>query len=241
MSISPKSITHDARRISSWTGQFNRAFTGYHEIPDDFGKRTPAREPTAKNMRRMLEKPREIPTCTYVSGHTDSTGEERFYITSDSIIEGGYDFSRVIYYSEIREKLLLEHHEAPVMLVTDMCGCDNLMKLPYVYSYENGKVTCTKTQYYTGAEWDSVDVVHFAATLPDEQSTFFSCGSVYNLALCNVPLEEKLSLEQTVEYIQVQMDERLGKDSRYSPQNHRVYTSRKFDDDDFFGTLGFSF
>ncbi|KDN34117.1 hypothetical protein RSAG8_12796, partial [Rhizoctonia solani AG-8 WAC10335] len=240
MSISPQCVSPDAKRISTWTGQFNRALTGYHDIPDACGRKNVAREPSAENMRRIFEEPRELPTFIYMSGHTDSSGGERFYITSDSVTNGGYDSSRVIHYSEFREKLLSEQHQEPLILVTDMCECDNLMKLPYVYSYGNGQVACTKTQYHTGTEWDSADVVHFAATSPDQQAVFFSCGSVYNLALHNVPLEKRLSLEQTVECIQARMDTLLA-DARYPQQNHRVYSSRKFDGDDFFGTLGFSF
>ncbi|KEP50667.1 hypothetical protein V565_075660 [Rhizoctonia solani 123E] len=241
MSISPTCVSPDVKRITTWTGQFNRTLIGYHDMPDTCGRKNVAREPSAENMRRIFEEPRDRPTFIYMSGHTDSTGGERFYITSDSVVNGVYDSSRVIRYSEISEKLLLEHHQEPVILVTDMCECDNLMKLPYVYSYENGKVTCTKTQYHTGAEWDSVDAVHFAATSPSQQAIFFSCGSVYNLALHSVPLEKRLSLEETVKSIQVRMDELLGMNPKYPSQNHRVYSSRKFDDSDFFGTLGLSF
>ncbi|CUA67685.1 hypothetical protein RSOLAG22IIIB_13522 [Rhizoctonia solani] len=241
MSISPACVTPDALRITDWTRRFNRgALIGYHDIPNPCGRKNATPEPSAENMRKIFEEPRGLPTLIYMSGHTDSVGGERFYITSDAVVEGGYDSTRIIYYSEISEKLLLEHHEEPVILVTDMCKCDNLMKLPYVYSYENGRVTCAETQYHTGVEWDSVDVVHFAATSPDQKAAFFSCGSVYNSALCKVLPERRLSLEETVKSIQIQMDVMLGKDPEYLPQNHRVYSSRKFDGDDFFGTLGFS-
>ncbi|CAE6447624.1 unnamed protein product [Rhizoctonia solani] len=364
MSISPTCVSPDARRISTWTGQFNRALTGYHDMSGTCGRKNMGREPSAENMRKIFEEPRDRPTLIYMSGHTDSAGGERFYLTSDSVVNGVYDSSRIIPYSEISEKLLLEHHQEPVILVTDiqafeqraneneerraryqakkstkqrtlagvqllinatredlekltvkdldhqidklresnnsvpakttlrkkaekvaavhqalsqltspttgslhpsiqakemsqdqsrsdleqdygelpgvderseangetmpMCECDNLMKLPYVYSYENGKVTCTKTQYHTGAEWDSVDAVHFAATSPGQQAVFFSYGSVYNLALHSVPLEKRLSLEETVESIQVRMDEQLRINPKYPSQNHRVYSSREF-------------
>ncbi|CAE6531157.1 unnamed protein product [Rhizoctonia solani] len=242
MSISLKCIVPDARRTTTWTGQFNRTLIGYHDITDASGRKNPACEPSAENMRKLLEDPRDLPTFIYVSGHTDSSNGEKFYLTSDCVVNGSYDSSRVIPYSEFRDKLLLEHHQEPVVLVTDVCDCDNLMKLPYVYSYENGKVTCTKTEYHNGADWDSLDVVHFAATSPNQQAAFFASGSVYNQALHSVSLEKGLSLEETVRHIQIQMDELLGVDpKKYPSQTHRVYSSRKFDGNDFFGTLGFSY
>ncbi|KAJ1303917.1 hypothetical protein OPQ81_008328 [Rhizoctonia solani] len=243
MSISAESIALDAKRITSWTGQFNRAFIGYHDIINASGKKKMSSESSAENIRRLLEKPRDLPTFIYVSGHTDSSGGERFYLPSDCVVNGSYDSSRVIPYSEFRDKLLLEHHQEPIILVTDFCNCNNIMELPYVYSYENGKVICATTEYYTGADWDSVDAVQFAATSPDQLGGFlFAWLHIQPRALHNVPLDKKLSLEKTVEHIQVRMDELLAPESKlYPSQNHRVYASRKFDGNDFFGALGFYF
>ncbi|KAH7333936.1 hypothetical protein B0J17DRAFT_118773 [Rhizoctonia solani] len=234
MDISEKSVESDMSRITKWTRQFcNRTLKVYRDGVAGTTNGTPA--PNAENVRRLLEKPRDHPTFVYVSGHTDQVGDNSVYLPSDCIEGKGYSPSRVIPYAEFRDKMLLEGHQAPTILVTDVCKPDNFLKLPYAYSCANGKVACIETGYDTGSA--SV-MVHFAAASPDQPANFFpGFGSVYNFALHSVILAEGLPLERIVQNMQIRMDDVL---KNRELQQHWVYSSHKFDDKDFFRTLGFS-
>ncbi|CAE6515965.1 unnamed protein product [Rhizoctonia solani] len=234
MEISKESVENDITRITKWTGQFNnRTLKVYRDAAT--GTTKGSRAPNAINIRRLLGKPRDDPTFIYVSGHTDCVKENSVYLPSDCIEGKDYSTSRVIPYAEFRDKMCLERHQAPTILVTDFCNPDNVLKLPYAYSYANEKVTCTETGYDTGSA--SV-VIHFAAASPHQPAAFFpEFGSPYNFALHTVDLSEGLSLERIVQNVQIQMDEFP---ENHEPQQHWVYSSHKFGDEDFFLTLGFS-
>ncbi|CAE6497003.1 unnamed protein product [Rhizoctonia solani] len=249
--------TNELKRIGSWAQQFHSKFTALLDDSTIEGKGGTIHPATTENIRGLLAQleHRQAATLLYVSGHTDLANEKLVYLTSNSLQNGTISSDMALSYSEIGSQLRSQASSKPLIWVTEWvteaCGCDNFMQLPYEYWCDGDEVKCKET----GFKWSlgearmlqfaatapgqsaatferSSGALQFAATAPGQSAATFerSSGAVYTQALCNVELDKCLSLGDIVKKIQHNMNYLLGKTHH---QEHRG-------EEDFFDALGFS-
>ncbi|KAF8674594.1 hypothetical protein RHS04_07119 [Rhizoctonia solani] len=171
----------DTKKMARWARQF------YHSLEVLWdnqrhnhirGRVLPA---TTENLRELLARIefREAPTLFYLSGHTEIKDQERTYLTSDCLQHGVISTDMTLRYSEMGRQLMSQESSRPLIWVTEVCDCDNFMKLPYVYWCEDGQVNCKETGF--DWHWAETYALHFAATSPNQHAITFegSSGAVY--------------------------------------------------------------
>lgn len=238
-SLALKLGTNELKRITSWAQQFHSKFTALLDDSTIKGKGGTIRPATTENIRGLLAQleHRQVATLLYVSGHTDLANEKLVYLTSNSLQNGTISSDMALSYSEIGSQLRSQASSKPLIWVTEACQCDNFMQLPYEYWCDGDEVKCKET----GFKWSlgEARMLQFAATAPGQRAFTFedSSGAVYTQALYNVELDQRLSLGDIVKKIQHNMNSLLGKTYH---QEHRIYSSHKYGEEDFFDALGFS-
>ncbi|CAE6526609.1 unnamed protein product [Rhizoctonia solani] len=179
-------------------------------------------------------------SVTSVSGHTEIHNGENVYMPADCIQRNRLATEKLISYSEMRTLLISDPHdaprftqrwqarqapeilqghadstmEAPLTFITDVCHCDNFLRLPYTLKYEGNEYIWTKTEYQEKQGGNS-DISLFDA-MRDKTP------SVYEIL-------RKLNADQ------------LKKDPHDKTylEHYKVYSSHKLDDPYFFEALGF--
>ncbi|CAE6438787.1 unnamed protein product [Rhizoctonia solani] len=231
----------DMKKIATWAKQFHHRL----QILWDNGcssNEVAILPATTGNLKELLAKieSRQAPTLLYLSGHTEVIGQEHIYLTLDSLQQGGISSDMALRYSEMGRQLVSRGSSKPLIWVTEIDECDNFTELPYVYRCEAGQVKCEKTGFKW--PWGKAQALHFAATSPNQRAITFegSSGAIYTSALQRVTLGQDLSLGEIALNIQLTMDELLECARCPETQQHRIYSSHRFDQDDLFTALGFT-
>ncbi|CAE6359097.1 unnamed protein product [Rhizoctonia solani] len=210
----------------------------YVKVYCDKEKYNPADE---SRVRTVMQIPRKLPTFIYLAGHTETQkGGQLAYAPADCLNPSSPGELKLIPYETIRQWLLSGSHSESLVFVTEVCYCENFLRLPYVLTLEGGEARWEKTEYHGSFEANPKgDVVHFAATSPGEQAmTFPSTGSIFTKAFCYIDPKEKLSLKTISEQLQKNVNKLLS-GSQQNPQNPKVYSSRIIEDPNFFAAMGF--
>ncbi|CAE6529565.1 unnamed protein product [Rhizoctonia solani] len=218
MSIKPESIKSDRKGMDSWVRQLG---------PDpsirwycDEG----SHKADTKAVRGVLKKgPRAQPTLIYIAGHTETQ------------ITAGPSSGQFAY--------------APAdYLNTNPSGQPQLIpasnsQLPYMLEYEGNEARWVQTGYPGISTGTSSEIVHFAATAPDERAAAFESGALFTKAFYNINPSEARSLKDIVKQLQENMSKILSSGGS-SPgtihsQHPKVYSSRIIDEPHFFAALQF--
>ncbi|EUC64515.1 ICE-like protease (caspase) p20 domain protein [Rhizoctonia solani AG-3 Rhs1AP] len=205
-------------------------------------------------IRTVLQTPRKLPTAIYLGGHTENTGltaqnqptcDRLAYAPADYIEDSPSGQDKLISYETIRQLLLKDPSSAPLLFITETCKCDNYLRLPFLLEFEGNEARWVKTEYHDSFIGNSSDIVHFAATSPEEYALSFpSTGAVFTQALCNIKIDSSKQL--SVKDIARQLRGNVGKilkdptsSGEIRTQRPMIYCSREMDDPDFFKALGF--
>ncbi|CAE6344843.1 unnamed protein product [Rhizoctonia solani] len=138
----------------------------------------------------------------------------------------------------IRQLLLKDPSSAPLLFITETCQCVNYLRLPFLLEFEGDEARWVKTEYYDSFIENSSDIVHFAATSPEEFALSFpSIGAVFTQALCNIKIDPSKQL--SVKDIARQLRGNVGKILKDPTSSGEIRTQRPMDDPDFFKALGF--
>ncbi|KAF8603383.1 hypothetical protein BDV93DRAFT_523440 [Ceratobasidium sp. AG-I] len=136
----------------------------------------------------------------------------------------------------------------PLLLVTDICYCTNILRLPYVLRHEDGGSFWEETGDCAPSEWPSNKrMLHFAATSEGQTAhEFKSTGGIFTREFGNIPPRARVTLATRSKSIQEGMDAffvkyEKGKPGEHIVQQHQVFSSHKYDLDNkkLFHDLGF--
>ncbi|CAE6531164.1 unnamed protein product [Rhizoctonia solani] len=208
--IKPESVVTDLKGMCHWSNQLDPK-------PDirrywDQGSHTA----NNKAVRRVLKDIRAQPTLIYLAGHTEKKDDQLAYTPADYLSANSPDQPQLIPYDTMRPWLLNDQHLAPLVFITEVCFCENFLKLPYVLQYEGNE-----------ARW--------VPTGHPEVST----GKSREIAFYNTKLSETRSLKDIAKKLQENVNAILSSDSAGRSQHPKVYSSRVMDEPHFFATLGF--
>ncbi|CEL57112.1 hypothetical protein RSOLAG1IB_08344 [Rhizoctonia solani AG-1 IB] len=233
---------NDMKKMGSWAKQFHHNLQALWDDQNRSTSRTTFLPATTENLRTLLAKieSRQAPTLLYLSGHTDFIDQEPVYLTSDSLQKDSISSDKAMRYWEMGRQLVSQPSSNPLVWITEVCECDNFMKLPYVYWCEGGEVKSEKTGFEW--PWGEAQALHFAATSPGQPAIGYKSqvGAIYTNALREVAFRRDLSLTDIVLKLQNTIDNVLMLAQSEERQQHRIYSSHKFDQADLFTTLGFT-
>ncbi|CAE6531172.1 unnamed protein product [Rhizoctonia solani] len=193
----------------------------------------------SKAVRGVLKDIRAQPTLIYLGGHTEKKDDQLAYTPADYLSTNSPDQRQLIFYDTMRQWLLNDRHLAPLVFITEVCFCENFLKLPYVLEHEGNEARWVPTGHPEVSTGKLREVVHFAATSPDELSMAFNTGAVFTRAFYNIKLSETRSLKDIAKKLQENVNAILSSDSKGRSQHPKVYSSRVMDEPHFFATLGF--
>ncbi|CAE6477066.1 unnamed protein product [Rhizoctonia solani] len=227
----------------------------------------------ANQILTVLQTPRKLSTVIYLAGHTERLGltiqnqptcDQLAYAPADYLEASpsgqykliSYEASSLFRYwfitrlidkrlKTIRQLLLKDPHSAPLLFITETCQCNNYLRLPYMLEFKGNEVRWKKTEYYDSFVRNSNDIVHFAASSPEELALSFpSIGAVFTKALYNIEINssKQLSLKDIARQLRGNVDKILKNPTssgEIRTQRPMIYCSREMDDPDFFKALGF--
>ncbi|KAH7333937.1 hypothetical protein B0J17DRAFT_709008 [Rhizoctonia solani] len=259
--ITPESTEHDLKGMRYWVHLLD---------PNPDLRRI--READNKKVRTTLKATRTQPTLVYgrishyllntsanrenkVAGHTEtqttaeSPSVQLAYAPADYLSTSLSGSLQLITYETMRQWLLNDRHSAALVFITEVCFCENFLRLPYVLELNGEKAQWKKTDYHGSFEGGSSDIVHFAATSPGERAIWFNgIGAVFTKAFYNIDPIKPLSLKCIAEQLQRNLNQILSERPQQAPQHPKVYSSRMIlnaaetsrqDEPHFFATLGF--
>ncbi|CEL57111.1 hypothetical protein RSOLAG1IB_08343 [Rhizoctonia solani AG-1 IB] len=236
MVIKPDSIDTDMRLLRSWIHSLNSDVDLWESCDKPGYKRA-----DSARIVKILKITQGQPTFIYISGHSEhgATDSELVYAPADylSFTSGQ---PTVVHYAKMAQLLLRRSHSGPLLLVTEVCFCENFLKLPYFLNYKDGEVSWERTGCLDSFAEDSRAIVHFAATAPGERAMSFSNGAVFTKQFCKIRPDNKLSLKDIAKQLHEEIDRALDKCGieKEKKQHPRIYCSRKLDGPHFYDEIG---
>ncbi|KAJ1303914.1 hypothetical protein OPQ81_008325 [Rhizoctonia solani] len=260
LALKPESIAEDVKNLRTWASRFNPTVI-FRQYCDQEG----FRRADDRKIRKALRHSWDHPTLFYskigcdvlivkadnsheVAGHThrrlgtgiQPSGDELVYLPSDCLeshLPGEY---KDISYEEMRQILLRKPRTEALVA----CYCDNFLQLPYVLEWDGNEMLWKRTEYCDIFPEDSGDVVHLAATGPNEPAVCYrDKGALFTYALYCIDPMEPLSLKTIGKRLRdnVAIISRAAGEStdKLCAQHPKVYASRKMNDPHFFQALGF--
>lgn len=184
-------------------------------------------------IRQSLRAPRTSSTVIYFAGHVENCNNELYYLSADL----GYIKPRGISFSEIRELLLEDSTPRPLLLITDFCECENILRLPYVLFDDGVNAHWEEIKACDPLSWATEkQMLHFAATdVGQAAQEFKSTGGLFTNKFCKIPPHEEMTLLERSRDIQMRMDRFLKEYAAMKGsevpivQQHRIYSSHKLD------------
>lgn len=161
--------TKDFQHIGNWT---TRANIQPGEVET---------EARGRFIRDILARPRDTPTVVFFVGHTIPLPGGPAYVPADSSGHGPQVPIDALYFSEMRQSMLMDPNPSPLLLVTDFCDCDNILGLPYVLRRKGNTGYWEETGCCVPSEWPQhKEMLHFAATSTGESAhEFESTGGIF--------------------------------------------------------------
>ncbi|CAE6438782.1 unnamed protein product [Rhizoctonia solani] len=241
MRICPESIDKDVNKLRHWIRQLEPS-PDLYQYKDNYEPKGEIRRADYEKIRRALKLTRKSPTIIYIAGHTELKDGAPVYIPADHLDPSTTGSPKVIPYEYMAQLLLKQTHSAALLFVTEVCYCDNFLRLPYMLEYEGDEVRWKKTGHPELSAQPSTTVVHFAATAPGERSeSFKSRGAAFTTAFHNINPREELSLGDIGKRLQEGINRASGRDGIKKPiaQHPKIYCSRIMDEPHFYKALDF--
>ncbi|CAE6496271.1 unnamed protein product [Rhizoctonia solani] len=230
MFIKPESIRSDLKGMDHWVRQI-RPNPNIRWYWDEGGRKA-----DSVAVRKVLSRgSRAQPTLIYLAGHTEKINNQLAYAPADYINTDTSGKYQLIPYEVMPRWLLNDQHSASLVV----SFCENFLQLPYVLEYEGKEARWVPTGYPEVPTGKSSEIVHFAATSPDELSIEFNSGAVFTKAFYDIRPSETWSLKDIAKKLQENVDTILSSDSVVRCQHPKVYCSRVMDEPHFFAALGF--